>query len=294
MTKWVVATVAAAMLAATGWIAWVLCEPEVPRAVLEAEYATPPSRFIVLKDGARIHYRIRGPEGAPVLVLLHGFSGSLFVWEGWSRTLSDRFRVAALDLPGNGLTGAVPSGDYSEAAMASGVVAFADALGLRKFAIGGNSMGGAVAARIAELRPDRVTRLILVDAAGARTNTRRRLHLAYAVAHVPVLNRLFIHLIVEHNSPFARMAGTREANLAHIRLPDDTYVWDHVQSIKAPTLILWGANDATIPIASALAWHRAIPGSKLIVYPGAGHVAMLDAPAQSAREVREFLGGAAP
>jgi hypothetical protein len=77
--------------------------------------------------------------------------------------------------------------------------------------------------------------------------------------------------------------------LAHYRLPLDGYVWAHARDIKAPTLILWGQNDHTIPIASAYAWNKAIVGSKLITYPHAGHVSMLDVPDQSAADVRVFL-----
>src|SRR4029079_1290764 len=87
--------------------------PDIPRGILEAKYATPPSQFVTLPDGARVHYRIRGKADAPLLVLLHGSNASLFTWEPWSKNLSDQFRVVSLDLPGHGLTGAVPSHDYS-------------------------------------------------------------------------------------------------------------------------------------------------------------------------------------
>src|SRR6185295_6043242 len=137
--------------------------PDIPRATLETRYATPPSQFVTLGDGARVHYRIRGAADAPTLVLLHGSNASLFTWEPWSKTLSDKFRVVSLDLPGHGLTGAVPSHDYSSKAMAVFVAEFADKLRLQKFALAGNSMGGGVAARFAEMYPQRISALILVD-----------------------------------------------------------------------------------------------------------------------------------
>src|SRR5215469_12766083 len=159
--------------------------PSIPRATLEAKYATAPSQFVALSypstlpSGsasstpgtvpavtARAHYRIRGPEGAPVLLLLHGSNASLFTWEPWSKTLSDHFRVVSVDLPGHGLTGATANHDYSSSGMENFVLAFADKLGLKSFALAGNSMGGGIAARFAEDHPDRVNALILVDAAG--------------------------------------------------------------------------------------------------------------------------------
>ena len=127
-----------------------LSAPDIPRSVLEAKYATPPSRFITLPDGARAHYRIRGADSAPTLLLLHGSNATLFTWEPWSKTLSDHFRVVSVDLPGHGLTGPVPDHDYSAAGMAKFVGEFADALGIKSFALAGNSMGGGVAAYFAE------------------------------------------------------------------------------------------------------------------------------------------------
>ena len=288
-------------------------QPDIPRVVLEAKYAGPPSQFVVLSDGARVHYRDRGPRDAPVLLLLHGSNSSLFDWEPWSQILSDKFRVITVDLPGHGLTGAVASGDYSEQGMAVFVKAFADKLGLGRFAIGGNSMGGGVAARFAELYPDRITHLILVDAVGMQSQFGDRIPLAFRLARVPVVNRLLLHitprsLVVEGLNDaivrkatltdttideywdFARMAGTREATVARFRLSPDSYVRDHVGAIKTPTLILWGKDDPVIPVAAAHAWAKAIPGSKLIVYPDTGHLPMEEDAPESARDVRAFIG----
>lgn len=287
MWKWI--TGLAAILSFAGYTYLLLDEPEIPRSIMEAKYATPPSKFLALADGSRIHYRERGPRNAPTLILLHGFMGTLFVWEPWSNALSDRFRVISLDLPGHGLTGAVPSDDYSQAAMTDSVKAVADELGLTKFAIAGNSMGGAVAARFAEQYPERVSHLILIDAAGAWVSRRPRLHLTYFAAHTPVLERWLTHSVISRLPELGHMEGARRAMRAHLGLPDDTFVWDHVSTIKASTLILWGKNDRLIPVEIAHAWHKAISGSKLIVYPDAAHVSMVDVPKQSARDVRNFL-----
>ena len=288
MGRWIAAATIA-VLAGLAVVWWSVSGPEIPRAVLEKQYARPPSRFVVLADGSRIHYRDRGPREAPVVILLHGFAGSLFVWEPWSQSLSDHFRVVSLDLPGNGLTGPVPSGTYSQAAITETVRLFADRLGLKKFALAGNSMGGGVAARFAERYPDRVTALILIDAAGAKIESGPRLRLLYYGAHVPILNRYVLRKAVDRRYRFQDMEGMSDALLAHFRLADDFYVWDHVTAIKAPVLIQWGAKDNVIPRAAADAWHRALKGSKLIVYPDAGHVAMADAPAASVKDARDFL-----
>src|SRR4051812_2681810 len=103
---------------------WYFSTPDIPRTALEAKYAKPPSTFTMLPDGARAHYRERGDKSAPALVLLHGSNASLLTWEPWSKSLSDKFHVVSVDLPGHGLTGAVPDGDYSQEGMARFVLAF--------------------------------------------------------------------------------------------------------------------------------------------------------------------------
>src|SRR5215469_3490298 len=143
MRKVLVFLIVVAALATAGWF---LFTPDIPRAALVTKYARPPSEFMTLPGGARIHLRDRGPKSAPALVLIHGSNASLFTWEPWAIRLSDAFRVISIDMPGHGLTGAVPSEEYSEQAMTEVVVRVAERLKLTRFAIGGNSMGGGVAA----------------------------------------------------------------------------------------------------------------------------------------------------
>ncbi|HUB85461.1 MAG TPA: alpha/beta fold hydrolase, partial [Rhizomicrobium sp.] len=169
---------------------WFFSDPDIPRSVLEAKYATPPSEFIMLPDGARAHVRDQGNKNGPVLVLVHGSNASLFTWEPWVARLHNDFRIVTMDMPGHGLTGAVPDQDYSQEGMVKFVDEVADKLGLKKFAIGGNSMGGGVAARYAEEHPDRVTALILVDAAGEPTPMGDRVPLVFKIARIPVLNKI--------------------------------------------------------------------------------------------------------
>lgn len=354
MWKKILLSIGVLAIAGLGGAYLFLNTPDIPRAVLEAKYAVAPSQFVALPDGARVHYRDRGPRDAPVLLLLHGSNSSLFDWEPWSKILSnyppdapkdlgwaaigikgpklpewersllieqtlssmqlDRWRIISVDLPGHGLTGAVPNGDYSEQGMTIFVKAFADKLGLTHFAIGGNSMGGGVAARFAEEYPDRVTHLILVDAhAEGMVPTGDRIPFAFKLARTPVANQLFLFItprslvveglgdavvrkaaltdaMIDQYWDFARMAGTRQATLTRFQLAPDTYVRDHIAAIKAPTLILWGNEDHLIPVAAARNWAKAIKGSKLVVYPGTGHLPMEEVAPESAAAVRAFLG----
>jgi pimeloyl-ACP methyl ester carboxylesterase len=291
-----------------------LSEPDIPRAALEAKYATPPSQFLTLADGARVHYRDQGPKTGMVLVLIHGSNASLFTWEPWVSRLGDTYRIVTMDMPSHGLTGAVPSHDYSQKGMAAFVNNVADKLGLRKFVIGGNSMGGGVAARFAEDYPARVIALILVDAGGMPGQMGDHVPIGFRLARTPVINKLMLHITPRHifkeglDDSFAhqnlvtpqmvteywelnRMDGTRQATMERFQIPFDTYVKDHAGDIKAPTLILWGAKDHLVPVAAATEYQKAIPGSKLIGYPDAGHILQEDEAVKSAADVRAFLNG---
>ena len=287
-------------------------DPDIPRGTLEAKYATPPSQFLRLADGARVHVRDRGPRNAPVLVLLHGNQLSLFTWEPWASRLDDAFRVVTMDLPGSGLTGAVPSGDYTQQGMVEFVKAVADQLGLGQFIIGGHSLGGGTAVRFAETYPDRVTQLILVDAVGMPSKPPAPRSWVSRVLRAPVLNQVLLHVtprpmvaqmlngvivrrsaitdrIIDQTWDFARMEGARQVMLTRYGLPRDTYIKDHIGEVKAPTLILWGENDRDIPVADGYGFAKAIPGSKLILYLGTGHFPEDEMPDQSAADVRAFL-----
>ena len=293
---------------------WLLSGPDIPRTILEAKYAKLPSQFVRLADGARAHIRDRGPRDAPALVLIHGSNASLFTWEPWVKRLDNSYRIVTLDLPGHGLTGAVPNGDYSQQGMVIFTKEVMDKLGLKQFAVGGNSMGGAVAARFAEEYPDRVTRLILVDSGGLPTKEGEHIPLAFRLARTPFVNKLLLHitprsLVVEglndaivHKKiitnrmidmywDFARMAGTREATLIRFQMPWDSSVKDHIGEIKAPTLVLWGAEDHLVPVDAARHFAADIHGSKLIIYPHTGHIPQEEVAQKSADDVRAFLSG---
>ncbi|MEJ0043075.1 MAG: alpha/beta hydrolase [Rhizomicrobium sp.] len=265
---------------------------------------------------ARVHYRIRGAADAPVLLLLHGSNASLFTWEKWSERLSDRYRVVSVDLPGHGLTGATPNGDYSNAGMANFVGAFADKIGLKSFALAGNSMGGAVAARFAEDHPERVTALILVDAGGMPVQASGdRIPLGFRLLRQGWLRPILSHLdpkplvreglndaivrktiltqeMIDLYSDMALLEGSRAATaerFSQYAPGDAAFIKGHVGALTMPVLILWGEQDHLIPVAAAGAWRDAIPGSKLLIYAGTGHIPMEEVDFQSANDVRDFL-----
>lgn len=297
---------------AVGIGALLLADPDLRAVELEAQYAQAPSQFVILPSGARVHYRSQGSRSGPALVLLHGSNASLHTWEPWVREIGDAFRMVSVDMPGHGLTGPVPGDDYSQEAMAKFVAEFTTAIGVERFAIAGNSMGGGVAARFALMYPERLTHLILVDAGGMPTKTERNMGMGFMLARMPVVQNIMLyvtprfvfenslktaifddaqvtHEMVDLYWKLNRREGNRAASLKRFQTPFDTYVQENAAKIAVPTLIIWGNEDTLTPRDMGEAFNAAIKGSKLIVYNNVGHVPMEEAPEPSARAVREFL-----
>ncbi|MDP5002589.1 MAG: alpha/beta hydrolase, partial [OM182 bacterium] len=132
-----------------------LFEGDIPAAQVDAKYSNAESQFLIMENGARVHYRDQGQEDGMPVVLVHGAMASLHTWEPWVEILGQRYRVITLDLPAHGLTGAVPSGEYGAEAFTQTIDAVANEVGLDTFVLGGNSMGGGATWRYALEHPQR-------------------------------------------------------------------------------------------------------------------------------------------
>src|SRR3954453_9410383 len=158
----IVPLVLAAAIIGTGF--W-LYTPDRPRAALEAKYLASPGDYLDVA-GLRLHLRDSGPKEAPAVIMLHGFGASVHTWEPWARGLSSDHRVICFDLPGFGLTGADPSGDYTDERTVQVLGPLMDRLGLPRASLVGNSIGGKIAWNFAACHPDRVDRLVLISPDG--------------------------------------------------------------------------------------------------------------------------------
>jgi pimeloyl-ACP methyl ester carboxylesterase len=289
------------------------CASDLSPALLEARYTNAASRFLTVSDGTRVHVRDEGLQGGPVLVLLHGSNAALQSWEPWVRELAGRYRLVSLDFPGHGLTGPSVSRTYGGAAYVQVVDDVVRQLGINRFAVAGNSMGGAVAWQYAVAHPEKLTALILVDAAGYPRGGEGRPPLIFRLVRTPgvgeVLSRLPNRGLVESNlkdviaddslvtdamvtqySELLRRAGNRQATLDRMRAqPADPGAWQRIATIRAPTLILWGDADPWIPVSDAARFAADIPGARTIIYPGIGHLPQEEVPLQSAADVAAFL-----
>ena len=283
---------------------------------LVARWAPAPSDFVELK-GMVVHVRDEGPRDDPLpVVLLHGTSASLHTWEGWVQALKGQRRVITLDLPGFGLTGpfagTYPERDYSGDAYAGFVVDLLDALKLQRVVLGGNSLGGEIAWRVAWRKPERVQALVLVDALGPPF-TPDAVPLGFLAARTPglrwimevVLPRAVVTqgLVSVYGDParisaelvdryfeLALRDGNRRALgllMSGMQLGQDA---ERIATLTMPTLILWGGRDRLVPPAVGAAFEQQIKGSQRVVFPELGHVPHEEDPARTVVPVKAFLG----
>ena len=295
--------------------------PDRPVETLVARWAPAPSEFMDLQ-GQLVHYRDEGPrsDAAPI-VLLHGTSASLHTWEGWTKALRGQRRVISLDLPAFGLTGPF-AGDYlsrwagqplyTADHYARFVLDLLDRLGVQRFVVAGNSLGGDVAWHIAAAAPERVAQLVLVDAAGYRF-TPEGVPLGWRIARLPVLGRLTEHFLprpfvlqglravyanpakidealIDRYFELTLRAGNRAALVQRLQAWSPGEGVDKVTGVTAPTLILWGGRDPLIPPALAKRFAADIPGSQLVVFDDLGHVPQEEDPQRTVAAVKVFLG----
>jgi pimeloyl-ACP methyl ester carboxylesterase len=182
-----------AIILIAAWLA--LRGPDIPYESLEAKYAGADSHFVDLPGGFHVHYEEDGDKALPLLLLLHGFGDSFTSWDGWVAELAGKFHIIRLDFPGHGLTRAPEGYVLDSERLADFVDAFAQALSLPKFAVAGNSMGGGVAWHLALRHPDRISALILVDAAGfPNEKPPAKIPLAFRILKYP-LGRAFLRNI---------------------------------------------------------------------------------------------------
>jgi pimeloyl-ACP methyl ester carboxylesterase len=300
-----------ALLFLTALAMWLSRAPDWPVEALVARWAPPPSDFIDVR-GQLVHLRDVGPRDDPEpLVLLHGTSASLHTWEGWVKSIGSQRRIITFDLPGFGLTGPAVSGDYRGDAYARFVLALLDQLKVQRFAIGGNSLGGEIAWRTATLAPERVARLILVDAAGPMFES-DSVPIGFLAARVPLLNRLFDWMLprpmvvaslrsvygdpsriddelVDRYYQLTLREGNRRALVQRLQQNRRGQDAERIGTLKLPTLILWGGRDRLVPPSVGQQFHAAIAGSELVVFDDLGHVPHEEDPARTAAPVKAFL-----
>jgi pimeloyl-ACP methyl ester carboxylesterase len=259
--------------------------------------------------GWRVRY-VRAGAGPP-LVLLHGFASSIYTWSATLPALAAHHDVIALDFPGFGGTETRPTLTADD--LARVVPAVTDGLGLGSYDLAGHSLGGAVAAVTAATHPQRVRRLILVDAAGFNLAAADRPAVVRALGAVPPavfellplarpattlgLRQVFHddrlltrERLDEYLAPMVR-PGTAAALRSLLTGRAALDVPAAVARIRQPTLVIWGRDDAWIDVSHAGRFASAIPGARTVVLESCGHMPQEERPADFVRLTLGFLAG---
>lgn len=282
-----------------------------PLAELNEKYATAPSAFLTL-DGMEVHYRDEGNKTDSLpLVLIHGTGSSLHTFDAWTVELKKEKRVIRMDLPAFGLTGPFPDRVYSIDHYVAFVNQFLKDLGIQQCIIGGNSLGGEIAWNFTVQHPEKVQKLILIDAAGYPLQS-QSVPIGFKIARTPVFNKMMTFItpkwmvasslknvyadpskvndaLVNRFFDLTLRAGNRQALVDRMNLAPDTGKLALIKNIQQPTLILWGEQDRLIPVQNAFRFQNDLPNDTLVLIKNSGHVPMEESPQETLIPLLNFL-----
>jgi pimeloyl-ACP methyl ester carboxylesterase len=245
-----------------------------------------------------LHTREDGPRDAPALLLIHGTAASLRSWDPMVPLLTGSHRVIRVDLPGCGHS--APAADYAIPQQAGQVAAALDRLGVEQAVVVGHSSGGLVTTALAEVRPDLVTALALINTGPAMS--------AYTAPELTLDPALWPDLtdgqLRELLSPAFRtgfeipqalvdearsmdlrtFAATSQAGRAYL---DERVLPERLAALGKPLLVVFGEDDRRWRSSSA-AQYRAVPGAAVELLPGSGHSPNVEDPQRTAALLRSF------
>ncbi len=283
---------------------------DIPAEVLEKKYANSASRFMNVA-GVRIHYRDEGPKDGPVVVLIHANFASLLGWEPWVEALQDKYRVIRFDMTSHGLTGPDPTGDYTMPRTIEITERFIDAMNLEQFSIAGTSMGGTVSIHYTARHPERIKELILLSPGSLEGREQKQRgdvpDIAYILKYIMprALPEFMLRggvgdpdnldaALVDRWYDMWRREGQREAQLDRLRQYKVGDLEGIVREIRTPVLLLWGEENRTAKFEQSAEFIEMLENAKtidFISYPGVGHMAVQEAGAEIAVDLRAFLDG---
>ena len=264
------------------------------------------AHILLLRAGMHAQYvevgnhRLRyfaGGDGPP-LILLHGLGSSSEDWSLVVRELARGHRVYAPDLLGWGGSDKPRDGDYSIAAQTELVRGFMDALRLQRADVGGVSMGGWIALRLAALHPERVRRLVLIDSVGLDFPTTLN-ESSFAPQTIDDAR----HLLWLQSDNFAKLPdfvvedflrrARRESWLlrASMRamLTRRDVMDGKLQRVTMPVLLVWGTADRLAPPSLVARFREQLPQSRVVLLPGCGHLAVIECRAKAIPAIADFL-----
>lgn len=251
-------------------------------------------------DGIRLFIREAG-EGSVPLLMIHGFLESSDNFQLNINELSMERKVIAVDLPGFANSDKDVKIDYSREHLALLLNRMMNQLGYDNYDLLGHSLGGEIALHIAIEHPSSVDSLILVDAAGYQSNQHKSLppwlveniFLSYpmqkyllqlSLYNKEIWNKDIFMKAYAYN---AKIPGVSFMKFSHDNRNTD--LTDSIKEIKAPVLILWGAEDRLIPVSDAERFHLDISNSEIEIFAHCGHLPFVEYPDRFNKSVAEFL-----
>lgn len=289
-------------------VAAVLLWRSQPEPLSEARSAwMTPQDQIVSAAGQSWRVRTSGPENAPTMVLIHGFSHSLETWDPIADQLETTYQIIRFDLPGHGLSDVRADQAYSVDDTVDQVSALLDTIAPDRFFIGGNSLGGLIAWRYGAENPDRTEGLILISPGGypnlgvgdepAPLPAQVRFYLTAApqVGVEAATRTLYADPTrlreeqLERIGALMRVEGVGEALVSRVEqftLPDPNTV---LRGIETQTLIIWGAQDRMISATHGPRFNAAISNSELLLLEDAGHMPHAETPDAVASAIEAFI-----
>lgn len=279
---------------------------------LNHRYATPDSRFVEL-DGIKVHYQDQGR--GPAVLLVHGTLGDLRDWDPWVEAMAGHYRVIRLDLPGFGLSGEVPNGNYSIDRMLSLVDSLMDHLKQDRFAVVGISYGGPISFRYAATRTSRVTALVLINSAGIESGRAIKDEKPAEAASKP-RNDIFTGPVVTTDdivrfysayvSDLKRLPeGFIQRKVDMLNLRDRDKIGRQIMAlyergnpqrvlahVRAPTLVIWGKDNYALGNQVAREFVTALTGAcrvDLEFLDSGGHYINVARPKETSRLTMAFL-----
>jgi pimeloyl-ACP methyl ester carboxylesterase len=249
--------------------------------------------------GHSVHYVVEGPVGGPAVVLVHGLGGRAEDWRNLAPWLTQAgFRVYMPDLLGYGRSEKPADFSYSVPDEAEVVLGFLNALGLKQVDLAGWSMGGGIVQHLAFRHPERVRRLILMDAVGIDEKPAwdTRLFTPTTPAELDQLDALLMPNPPKIPDFVARdilRVSNQRAWIVHRAIATMLTGRDATDSLlpqlKMPVLIVWDAEDRILPLSLGERMHSLIPQSQLDVVQGCGHMAPVNCAGQIGPDIVKFV-----
>lgn len=257
-------------------------------------------------DNLDIRYYEGGPDKSQTILLIHGFGADKSNWPRFARFLTDRYHVIAVDLPGFGDSSRPENISYDVGTQAERLVDFMGELGIGRFHVVGNSMGGHIAALLAARHPNEVLSVGLFDNAGVVAPHPSELFQRLSKGENPLVLRsvedfpALIDFVFVQAPPLPSRLQHYLAERSLERSAFNSMVFQQLREryiplepelpkITAPTLLLWGDRDRVLDVSSIEVMKPLLKKPSVAILRDCGHVPMIERPEETARLYLDFL-----